>query len=77
MGQRGTVIALYAYIREVNNLSSHLNKLENEEQKKPKVNRKKSVIKRRAGEGPFSSGGALPRSLSVPCGHGHGHRGRL
>lgn len=48
MGQRGTFIPLYTYIIRINNLSSHLKKLKKEEQKKPKVSRKKGIVKRKA-----------------------------
>ena len=50
---RGKFIAIQAYLKEqeksqVNNLTLHLKKLEKEEQTKPKVSRRKEIIKIRA-----------------------------
>ena len=50
---RGTCIAIQAYLKkqeksQVNNLTLHLKELEKEEQTKPKVNRRKEIIKIRA-----------------------------
>ena len=50
---RGKFIAIQAYLKkqeksQVNNLTLHLKKLEKEEQTKPKVSRRKEIIKIRA-----------------------------
>ena len=50
---RGKCIAIQAYIKkqeksQVNNLTLHLKELEKEEQTKPKVSRRKEIIKIRA-----------------------------
>ena len=50
---RGKFIALQAYLKkqeksQVNNLTLHLKELEKEEQTKPKVSRRKEIIKIRA-----------------------------
>ena len=50
---RGIFTAIQAYLKkqeksQVNNLTLHLKKLEKEEQTKPKVNRRKEIIKIRA-----------------------------
>ena len=50
---RGKFIAIQAYLKkqkksQVNNLTLHLKELENEEQTKPKVSRRKEIIKIRA-----------------------------
>ena len=50
---RGKFIAIQPYLREqeksqINNLTLHLKQLEKEEQTKPKVSRKKEIIKIRA-----------------------------
>ena len=47
---RGRFIAIQAYPKkqeknQINNLTLHLKQLEKEEQKKPKVNRRKEIIK--------------------------------
>ena len=47
---RGEFIAIQAFLKkeeksQINNLTQHLNELEEEEQTKPKVNRRKEVIK--------------------------------
>ena len=51
---RGKFIAIQAYLKkqeksQINNLTLHLKELEKEEQTKPKVSRRKEVIKIRAG----------------------------
>ena len=50
---RGKFIAIQAYLKkqeksQVNNLTLHLKELEKEEQTKPKVSRRKDIIKIRA-----------------------------
>ena len=50
---RGKHIALQAYLKkqekaQINNLTSHLKELEKEQQTKPKVSRRKEIIKIRA-----------------------------
>ena len=50
---RGKFIAIQAYLKkqeksQINNLALHLNQLEKEEQKNPKVSRKKDIIKNRS-----------------------------
>ena len=49
---RGMLIAIQAYLRkqktQINNLTLHLKQLEKEEQTKPKVSRRKEIIKIRA-----------------------------
>ena len=50
---RGKFIAIQSYLRkqeksQINNLTLHLKQLEKEEQTKPKVSRKKEIIKIRA-----------------------------
>ena len=50
---RGKFIAIQAYLKtqeksQINNLTLHLKKLEKEEQTKPKVSRRKEIIKIRA-----------------------------
>ena len=50
---RGKCIAIQAYLKkqektQVNNLTLHLKELEKEEQMKPKVSRRKEIIKSRA-----------------------------
>ena len=50
---RGTFIAIHSYLRkqeksQINNLPLHLKQLEKEEQTKPKVSRRKEIIKIRA-----------------------------
>ena len=50
---RGKLIAIQAYLKkqeksQINNLSLHLKELEKEEQTKPKVSRRKELIKIRA-----------------------------
>ena len=50
---RGKFIAILAYLKkqeksQINNLTLHLNELEKEEQTKPKVSRRKEIIKIRA-----------------------------
>ena len=50
---RGKFIAIQAYLKkqetsQINNLTLHLKELEKEEQTKPKVSRKKEIIKTRA-----------------------------
>ena len=50
---RGTFIAIQPYLRkqeksQINNLTLHLKELEKEEQRKPKVSRRKEIIKIRA-----------------------------
>ena len=50
---RGKVIAIQAYLKkqeksQINNLTLHLKELEKEEQTKPKVSRRKEIIKIRA-----------------------------
>ena len=50
---RGTFIAIQSYFRkqekpQINNLTLHLKQLEKEEQTKPKVSRRKEIIKIRA-----------------------------
>ena len=50
---RGKFIAIQAYLKkqeksQVNNLTLHLKELEKEEQTKPKVSRRKEIIKVRA-----------------------------
>ena len=50
---RGKFIAIQAYLKkqeksQINNLTLHLNELEKEEQTKPKVSRRKEIIKIRA-----------------------------
>ena len=50
---RGNFIAIQAYLRrqeksQINNLTWHLKELEKEEQTKPKVSRRKEIIKIRA-----------------------------
>ena len=50
---RGKFIAIQSYLKkqetsEINNLTLHLKELEKEEQRKPKVNRRKEIIKIRA-----------------------------
>ena len=52
-GLRGKFIAIQTYLKkqeksQVNNLTLHLKKLEKEEQTKPKVSRRKEIIKSRA-----------------------------
>ena len=47
---RGKFIAIQSYLKkqetsQINNLSLHLRQLEKEEQKKPKVSRRKEIIK--------------------------------
>ena len=47
---RGKFIAIQAFLRkeeksQINNLTQHLNKLEKEEHPKPKVSRRKEIIK--------------------------------
>ena len=47
---RGRLIAIQAYLKkqekhQINSLILHLKQLEKEEQKKPKVNRRKEIIK--------------------------------
>ena len=51
---RGRFIAIQAYLKkqekhQVNNLTLHLKQLEKEEKESPKVNRRKEIIKIRAG----------------------------
>ena len=50
---RGKFIAIPSYLRkqettQINNLTLHLKQLEKEEQKKPKVSRRKEIIKTRS-----------------------------
>ena len=50
---KGRFIALQAYLKEqeknqINNLTAHLRQLEKEEMKKPRVSRRKEIIKIRA-----------------------------
>ena len=50
---RGTFIAIQAYLKkqeisQINNLTLHLKKLEKKEKTKPKVSRRKEIIKIRA-----------------------------
>ena len=50
---RGKFIAIQSYLKkqqtsEINNLTLHLKELEKEEQRKPKVSRRKDIIKIRA-----------------------------
>ena len=50
---RGTFIAIQAYLKkqetsQINNLALHLKQLEKEEQKTPKVSRRKEIIKIRS-----------------------------
>ena len=50
---RGKFIALQAYLKkqeppQINNLTLHLKELEKDQQTKPKVNRRKKIIKIRA-----------------------------
>ena len=50
---RGRFIAIQAYLKkqekyQINNLTLHLEKLEKEEQKDPKISRRKEIIKIRA-----------------------------
>ena len=50
---RGKFIAVQSYLKkqekhQINNLTSHLKQLEKEEQKKPKISRRKEIIKIRA-----------------------------
>ena len=50
---RGTFIAIQAYLKkqeksQINNLTLHLQELEKEEQTKPKVNKRKEIIKIRS-----------------------------
>ena len=50
---RGRFIAIQAYLKkqeksQINNLTLHLNQLENEEMKNPRVNRRKEILKIRA-----------------------------
>ena len=50
---RGNLIAIQAYLKkqeksQINNLTLHLKELEKEEQTKPKVNRRKEIIKIRS-----------------------------
>ena len=50
---RGKFIAIQAYLKkqetsQINNLTLHLKQLETEEQKKPKVSRRKEIIKIRS-----------------------------
>ena len=51
--QRGRFIALQAYLKkqeksQTNNLTLHLKQLEKEEMKKPRVSRRKEILKTRA-----------------------------
>ena len=51
--QRGKFIAIQSYFKkqetsQINNLILHLKQLENEEQKRPKVSRRKEIIKIRS-----------------------------
>ena len=51
--RRGKFIAMQAYLKkqetsQINNLTLHLKQLEKEEQKKPKVRRRKEIIKIRS-----------------------------
>ena len=50
---RGKIIAIQSYLKkqeksQINNLNLHLKQLEKEERTKPKVNRRKEIIKIRA-----------------------------
>ena len=50
---RGKLIAIQPYLKkqeksQINNLTLHLKQLENEEQKEPKVSRRKQIIKIRS-----------------------------
>ena len=50
---RGKFIAIHSYLRkqeasQINNINLHLKQLEKEEQKNPKVSRKKEIIKIRS-----------------------------
>ena len=50
---RGKFVAIQSYLKkqeksQVNNLTLHLKKLEKEEQTKPKISRRKEIIKNRA-----------------------------
>ena len=50
---KGKLIAIQSYLKkqetsQINNLTLHLKQLENEEQKKPKVSRRKEIIKIRS-----------------------------
>ena len=50
---RGRFIAIQAYLRkqeksQINNLTLHLNQLEKEEMKNPRVSRRKEIFKNRA-----------------------------
>ena len=50
---RGKIIAIQSYLKkqeksQINNLTLHLKQLEKEEQKKPKVSRRKEIIKIRS-----------------------------
>ena len=67
---RGKFIAVQSYVKkqeksQINNLTLHLKQLEKEKQTKPKVSRRKEIIKVRAEDFP---GGAVVKNLPANAG---------
>ena len=67
---RGKFIAIQSYLKkqekpQINNLTLHLRELEKEKQTKPKVSRRKEIIKVRAEDFP---GGAVVKNLPANAG---------
>ena len=70
---RGKFIAIQAYLKEqeksqINNLTLHLKELEKEEQTKPKVSRRKEIIKTRAEINEIETKKTKQRSIKLKAG---------
>ena len=70
---RGKFIALWAYLKklekeQINNLTLHLKEHEKEQQTKPKVNRRKDIIKIRAEINEIESNKLCKRSMNPRAG---------
>ena len=70
---RGKFIAIQAYLKkqeksQINNLNLHLKELEKEEQTKPKVSRRKEIIKIRAERNEIETKKTMQRSITPEAG---------